>query len=382
MKGVLRNKIKHLRRMAGMNQGDLANRIDVSSEYISLVESGKRTPSLKVLSKIANEFKVDINYLTSKKESDFSLILRSDNLKDDDKKNLIKFSKLAEDYYFLEKITNNHYFLAPSYEDSYNFNEINTSEFIKIAERIARSERSRLGLGDQPIKDIFNLIETQGVHVIRQEYEHSNISGAFLYSNIMGAYILVNSSQSYGRQVFTAAHEYYHYINDRNKGPRIDMKINVSEEPNELMANAFASYFLMPARTIRNIIELFNGSKIQGEHIIYLKRYFGVSYEAMLYRLKTLDLISDRDIKIHKKVSPKRLEKRLYGKSTENIFKEYIPEKYFSLSLLAFNVGLISVSKLTELWKNFIDIDPISVRDIVSSSKLPGGEELIGEPSN
>jgi|WetSurMetagenome_2_1015567.scaffolds.fasta_scaffold1311617_1 transcriptional regulator with XRE-family HTH domain len=52
--------LRVLRNIAGIKQGDLASRINVSANYISLVENGKKEPSLKFLQRIADELKIPV----------------------------------------------------------------------------------------------------------------------------------------------------------------------------------------------------------------------------------------------------------------------------------------------------------------------------------
>lgn len=53
--------IHNLRRRAGLHQGELANLVGVSSQYISQVERAKKQINLDVLVRIANALNVDIN---------------------------------------------------------------------------------------------------------------------------------------------------------------------------------------------------------------------------------------------------------------------------------------------------------------------------------
>src|SRR2546427_11119284 len=55
--------IKVLRTASGLRQKDLAQRAGVKANYLSLVEAGKRDPSLKVLRAIARELNVPISLL-------------------------------------------------------------------------------------------------------------------------------------------------------------------------------------------------------------------------------------------------------------------------------------------------------------------------------
>ena len=55
--------IKILRAAIGLKQKDLADKVGIQPHYLSLVEAGKREPSLAVLRKIANELDVPVSLL-------------------------------------------------------------------------------------------------------------------------------------------------------------------------------------------------------------------------------------------------------------------------------------------------------------------------------
>lgn len=184
-----------------------------------MIEEGKRVPSLEVLTKLADIFYRDISYFITDKEPDFSVNLRAQELKEKDKKEL--FIKLSDNYTFLEEATEEHSILSPVYPDPPSEALNNYKSLHDFAEEIANYERRRLGLGQEPIKDFFTLIETQEAHVIRKELIECRIYGAFIFNHRKGAFILINSAITKGRQVFTAAHEYCHYLKDRDKAPRL-----------------------------------------------------------------------------------------------------------------------------------------------------------------
>lgn len=50
---LIGEKIRDARKAAGLTQWQLANKIYVSESYIALIESGKRSPSTSVLTKLA-----------------------------------------------------------------------------------------------------------------------------------------------------------------------------------------------------------------------------------------------------------------------------------------------------------------------------------------
>ena len=55
--------IKMLRINAGIKQKNLAEKVGISSNYLSLVENGKREPSIPVIQCIAEELDIPISYI-------------------------------------------------------------------------------------------------------------------------------------------------------------------------------------------------------------------------------------------------------------------------------------------------------------------------------
>jgi transcriptional regulator with XRE-family HTH domain len=60
---TLGNAIKLIRTARGMSQRDLAPKLNISANYLSLVEGDKRDPSLAVLKRISVELKVPVAML-------------------------------------------------------------------------------------------------------------------------------------------------------------------------------------------------------------------------------------------------------------------------------------------------------------------------------
>lgn len=50
--------INHLRKSKNLKQGDFAKRIGITQSYLSSIENGKKTPTVGLLQKIADEFGV------------------------------------------------------------------------------------------------------------------------------------------------------------------------------------------------------------------------------------------------------------------------------------------------------------------------------------
>lgn len=186
-------------------------------------------------------------------------------------------------------------------------------------ERTAEQERRRLGLGNAPIADLSELIASQGIWASAVELP-DGMSGLFLRHPSIGTAVLVSASHPRGRKRFSYAHEYAHALFDRDR----DIVASSADNSSQMMerrANAFAAAFLMPrhgvydallrlekglpSRQEQTIFDVASGGHIEAEmrsparsqritykDIALLACHFGVSYQAALYRLKSLRHVS------------------------------------------------------------------------------------------
>lgn len=195
----------------------------------------------------------------------------------------------------------------------------NAGDAIRQGEGRAQEERRRLGLGNAPIGSMPELIGDQGIWVAsagKKDFP-GNISGLFLNHPLIGMAILINGGHDPVRQRFSYAHEYGHALFDRQEELRLTQDRN-STELIEKRANAFAAGFLMPAGGVLDQVRLLGkGQPSRQAQVVYsvatdsndpaeirprtgsqiitfqdvamLHRHFGVSYDAMVWRLRNLD---------------------------------------------------------------------------------------------
>lgn len=342
---IVGRKIRKLREEMGLTQEDLAKSVGLSSEFISNLELGRRAPSLESLSNIAAFLKRDISYFMVEKEENFALLLSSKDIDKRAKHVLKKFRRYSENYLKLEEMTGRRLDLAPLYTNV-------------TPERMAEQERGRLGLGEEPIRNIFSLLELNGLRILRHPLEESKISGLFVFVELKQAcFCLVNSSLTLGQQAFTAAHVYGHYLKDRLGDPIIDTPDIFIDEyvslyhPRERFAQKFGSHFLMPREKIKEIVEKDIGrSRLEFNDVLFLKRYFGVDTQTMLNTLKEMEYISPTRWKEYQKKDEKKRELALYASRVDEIKRgrqRHIPsERFVNLALEAFRKNKISLPEL------------------------------------
>lgn len=67
LKSVLASNIKANRKSLGLTQEALAEKVNTASTYIAMIESERRTPSFKMIERIAEVFKLEATELFSLK---------------------------------------------------------------------------------------------------------------------------------------------------------------------------------------------------------------------------------------------------------------------------------------------------------------------------
>jgi transcriptional regulator with XRE-family HTH domain len=70
--------MKVYRRRLGLSQAKLAEKLDTASNYIAVIETGKKFPSTSMLERIAAALEVDTPELFSMKPIQFSSIIKID----------------------------------------------------------------------------------------------------------------------------------------------------------------------------------------------------------------------------------------------------------------------------------------------------------------
>ncbi len=64
--GQFARNLRRLREERGWTQGDLGDKMNVSWPYISMLEAGKRTPSIDVVETVCKIFKIEVKELFRK----------------------------------------------------------------------------------------------------------------------------------------------------------------------------------------------------------------------------------------------------------------------------------------------------------------------------
>jgi len=315
MDKLLGTRLKRAREEVNLSQGAFAKSLGLSSEYISLLESGKRTPSFETLLKVAGFLNKNVSYFFEDRRPVFDALLdravRDDRVEADDRlrRDLLRFRATCDRYLELEETTGRRLDLAPQYA--------------RISpDRLAEEERRRLGLGNEPIRDVLGLCEVNGCRIVRQTLsDEARIAGLFIFDEERkAAFALVNANEPAGLQTLIAAHLYGHYLVDRADGPIVDDPDVVIDEyvslypPREQFAQAFASRFLVPPDKLKEIVDKdLRAKSLSFDDVLFLKRYFGVSTRAMLRTLRGRGFLPEAKFEEFFKRNPEDREQEVFG---------------------------------------------------------------------
>ncbi|MEN9503252.1 MAG: hypothetical protein RI964_2537 [Pseudomonadota bacterium] len=147
-------------------------------------------------------------------------------------------------------------------------------------EAIAEALRKYWGLGELPIKNMIDLLESKGIRVFSLVIDAKEVDAFSMWYNDK-PFIFLNTMKTAERCRFDAAHELGHLIMHRHGVPQ--------GQDAEREANSFASAFLMPRRSVL----AYAPRSVTLPSLIARKKYWTVSAAALNYRLHQLGLTTD-----------------------------------------------------------------------------------------
>lgn len=207
--------------------------------------------------------------------------------------------------------------------------------------------------------DIFSLIHNNDDLTIIFYPMSSRMSGICIRDG-KNKIIGVNSNSTYGRQRFTIAHELYHlFFHEDFKSVVCFTDLEMNKDPQEKEADMFASYFLAPYEALSYFIKNKLGKEKQElniEDVVKIEQNFGISRQAMLWRLVNDGYINHEKANFMKSgiiTSAKRLgyDDQLYTPTPED--KQYATfGKYIKLAEELKDKDAISQGKYEEILLN------------------------------
>ncbi|MCA0364574.1 MAG: XRE family transcriptional regulator [Bacteroidetes bacterium] len=274
-------RLASARRMAGLSLQQLADNMDnsISKQALHQFEQGKSRPEAGTLQNIANALKVSLDYFFRPKTLTFEKLAYRKKVK------LTKTEEAAiqetakdklERYFEVESLTDTVLRFQNPIAGTYITNQ-------EDIEKAAESLRHNWELGVKPIPSVIEMLEEKGLKVI--EIDASDAFQGFSAEANEELVIVLNKNDDACRKRFTAVHELAHIV--------LQIDENLDEEKT---CHSFAGAFLFPRQSV---IEVFSEKrkKVAFAELKQQKEYYGLSIQAILMRLRNLEIINDATYK-------------------------------------------------------------------------------------
>jgi len=374
----LAERLVAARKAADVRQEDAAVHIGVSRPTFIAMEKGTRRPRPEELVKLAELYKVPLNNLLRSNERPQQLRPHFRSFIDASAADqpevasaLEKLASYVDDYIFLQNLLE-----AKGVAHFPPSVRIPPGPIERFAEHCAQEERARLNLGaHQPIYTPRKILEEAGLHVFLEKLD-SKLAGLYVFVPEFGYCILVNRSHPRERQHWTIAHEYGHFLAERDR-PGVDyLRPAQRKSESERFADAFAAAFLMPETGVhrRFYEEVERTGDFKVADLCRMADYFAVSLMAMTLRLEALglvprgswDRVSESRVPVHKLREGAGVEQ-----SRDDDSLEPYPQRYKLLAVQAFQQEKVSEGQLSKLLR----CSRIEARDIVEDTSKTADDE-------
>jgi Zn-dependent peptidase ImmA (M78 family) len=191
-------------------------------------------------------------------------------------------------------------------------------------------------------------------------------SEIYSYNEQVGGCMAINAHHPEEHRRWSMAHGYLHFLAHRQK-PEFHFDGQYQRFPeSEQLAETFPKYFLMPTS---GLLKRFNDmyrthGKFTPTNLFTLAHYYGVSVEALVYRLEEMELLPsgtweklrDRGLKVRKvqeELSLEQIPQRV----------DMMPLHYQHLAIEALDQGLITEGRFSE----FLHVDRLEARRIAEA---------------
>jgi Zn-dependent peptidase ImmA (M78 family)/DNA-binding XRE family transcriptional regulator len=364
----LGERLQQARKKCDMTQADAAKVIGAARTTIVAIEKGERRLKPNELIKLARAYGRAVSDFVgpSPVVEPFAVQFRAAYQRSEQEETQItpaiqRLEELCRNYLELEEIMDAP--LPRNYPQEY---DVTNMPIEAAAESIAIAERQRLGLGDGPIPLLRDILEQSvGLRIfyLKMPAKYSEI---YSYDEQIGGCMAINLEHYEERRRWSMAHGYLHFLAHRRK-PVVDFEGQYQRIPeSERLAEAFPKYFLMPTSgLLRRFNDMYRThSKFTPTNLFTLAHYYGVSIEALIYRLEemgllpsgTWDRLRDRGLKVRKVQQELGLEEIQQR-------TDIVPIHYQHLAIEALDQGLITEGRFAD----FLGVDRLEARRIAEA---------------
>lgn len=280
----MQKRLKQVRLAKGLSLESLSEKMGglVTKQALSKYEKGLMSPSMHVLTKIAEALEIKTAYLWTEPSIKVELTSyrkHSALLKKEQETIESIVCQAMEERVKLQDLV----------QGPVKINlpkRLSKIRSLKEAELSAEKLRETWKLGEAPIASVTKTLEEQFIHVVTIDSASDKFDGIAAkvmdeHGEMKAVGVVTRRGLPGERQRINLLHELGHLVMDVHPG--------VDEEK---AAFRFAGAFLAPASLLIREIGR-RRSNVQLEEMLILKKLFGMSIQALLYRMHDLDIIND-----------------------------------------------------------------------------------------
>lgn len=274
-------RLRLARQATGLRKGELARLVEITPAAVGQYENGVTRPSAAVLARMALALKMPVEFFardgrpmpdTDASEAFFRSLRKATVLERE--RALAKAALVWEVFRALERHIE---FPAVRVPDM----ALPPGGSPAEAEERAAQLRTLWELGNGPIPNVVRLLEDRGVIVSRLDDASRRVSAFSKWFHERPVVVLSGVMNDKARSRFDGAHELGHLVMHPDPEP--------GNQQLERQAQAFAAAFLLPADAIAGELP----ARGDWERLMHLKLTWGVSMQALMYRARTLGVMSE-----------------------------------------------------------------------------------------
>jgi len=344
-------RLKNARKMNGLSLQDLSDILNgsLSKQALNRLETGEQSPDSDILSLLCQSLNVTLDYFFKDNAVILDQVefrkLKKLPVKEQEK---VKSSTIEylERYLELESLLG----LNESMPFVFRSFQINHPDEINLA---AKHMRELLKIGSDPIYNCIELLEENNIKVYRVIADPS-FSGLSTIISGRICVIVFNDHPDIPlvRKRFTVLHELCHLFTDLS---------SFDEKQAEKLCDAFAGTMLLPDE---KIMEYFGGKRktVFTRELQSIKKYHGISLTAIMYKARSMDLISDSYLKyflIRYNQQLKSYEKYGYeGKEESDRFIQLLMRAVAQEIISSTKAAALNNQTLSDFRSQYLDVQP------------------------
>ena len=366
---ILDKRIVAAREAAGFSITEAAQKLGFKNyQTLSSIEKGTRKINAHELIMIARLYGRSLDYFLESDIAPDPVPLWRKTTKTDVNQVQRQFLSFLENYSNLEHLLA----LKRRWKDiqkNYDRDDFSANGFER-ADKLGSDIHNFLDLGSRPSSNLLNVLENRLRFKILHLPLGDGASGASVVDNTLGVGILINANDVPWRRNFDLAHELFHVISWNVFSPK-EIGNGTTKTRPEQYADIFASSLLLPeAHLLDALKETATDNEVRPIDIIELAKDFGVSTEAILWRLVNLKILKKSQAE---KVldnpdfrDPDRnMRRRLYKSDRPSKF----PSRFISLACRCLMEGKISRGTFAE----YLEIDRAEIDDYLEDEGFVEG---------